>query len=184
MNLSPLPRFCFRVLPSILNRLYSQPSLLSTISTLNHLYLSHPPPSFPSTSHPNMVGRHISDDIKEMALSMSLQGLQDSEIHEFTGISVRSLKRLRSTYRKIGQVSRKREDPGRPRTLTSMHRKVRLTKTQFGVHLTEKHSFFVIVWNVSLIQLLQSCRQNSGRFVVWRYQFKRLHALSKRRATR
>jgi hypothetical protein len=41
-----------------------------------------------------MVGHHISDELKEMALSMSLQGLTDSEVHEFTGISIHSLKRL------------------------------------------------------------------------------------------
>jgi transposase len=72
-----------------------------------------------------MVGRHISDDLKEMALSMSLQGLRDSEVHEYTGISVRSLKRLRCTHRQTGEVSRKPTAAGRPRALTSMHRKVR-----------------------------------------------------------
>jgi hypothetical protein len=35
-----------------------------------------------------MVGQYISDELKEMALSMSLQGLRDSEVHKFTGISV------------------------------------------------------------------------------------------------
>jgi transposase len=69
-----------------------------------------------------MVGRHISDELKEMALSMSLQGLTDSEVHEFTGISVRSLKRLRSTHRRTGAVSRKPLAAGRPRNLTSMQR--------------------------------------------------------------
>jgi transposase len=69
-----------------------------------------------------MVGRHISDELKEMALSMSLQGLTDSEVHEFTGISIRSLKRLRSTHRRTGAVSRKPLAAGRPRNLTSMQR--------------------------------------------------------------
>jgi hypothetical protein len=83
-------------------------------------------------SIPNMVGRHISDELKEMALSMSLQGLRDSEVHEYTGISVRSLKRLRSTHRITGEVSRKNVAPGRPRALTSMQRKVRsITSPQF-----------------------------------------------------
>jgi transposase len=69
-----------------------------------------------------MVSRHISDELKEMALSMSLQGLTDSEVHEFTGISVRSLKRLQSTHRLTGAVSRKALAPGRLRILTSMQR--------------------------------------------------------------
>ena len=40
-----------------------------------------------------MARHHISDELKEMALSMSLQGLHDSDIREYTGISERSLKR-------------------------------------------------------------------------------------------
>ena len=72
-----------------------------------------------------MVRRHISDDLKEMALSMSLQGLSDSDIHEYTGISERSLKRLQSTYRATGVVSRKPLDAGCPRVLTAIEVKVR-----------------------------------------------------------
>jgi transposase len=69
-----------------------------------------------------MVGCHISDKLKEMALSMSLQGLTDSEVHEFTGISVCSLKHLRSTHRCTGAVSCKPLAAGRPQNLTSMQR--------------------------------------------------------------
>ena len=72
-----------------------------------------------------MVRRHISNDLKEMALSMSLQGLSDSDIREYTGISERSLKRLRSSYRTAGTVSRKALDIGRPRVLTSREVQVR-----------------------------------------------------------
>jgi transposase len=73
-----------------------------------------------------MVHRHISDDLKEMALSMSLQGLRDAEIREYTGISERSLKRLRHTHRNNGALSTKRVAPGRPRVLTAMEVKVSL----------------------------------------------------------
>ena len=62
-----------------------------------------------------MVGRIISKELKEMALSMSLQGIRDSEIHEYTGISVRSLKRLRSTYRQNEEDPRK--PAGRPQNM-------------------------------------------------------------------
>lgn len=72
-----------------------------------------------------MVRRHISDDIKEMALSMSLQGISQSDICEMTGVSERSLKRLRSTYRTTGAVSAKQIAPGRPRVLTAMEVEVR-----------------------------------------------------------
>ncbi len=37
---------------------------------------------------------------QEMALSMSLQGLHDSDICEYTGISEQLLKRFRSTHRR------------------------------------------------------------------------------------
>ena len=67
-----------------------------------------------------MVGRYISDELKQMALSMSLQGVPDSDVHKYTGISVRSIKRLRSTHRRTGEVSNKPIAPGRPRDLTSM----------------------------------------------------------------
>ena len=84
-----------------------------------------------------------------MALSMSLQGLHDSEVHEYTGISMRSLKRLRMTHRQTGKVSRKPEVPGRPRDLTPMHRKVCLNISYVGF-LSSKYSSFVIVLNASL----------------------------------
>ena len=72
-----------------------------------------------------MVRRHISSDLKEMALSMSLQGLRDSDVREFTGISVRSLTRLRSTFRRTGDVlPPPLIDPGRPRILTAIQVKV------------------------------------------------------------
>jgi predicted transcriptional regulator of viral defense system len=69
-----------------------------------------------------MVRRHISNELKETALSMSLQGVTDTEIREYTGISERSVMRLRSTYRNTGAVSRL--SPGRFRVLSSMEAKV------------------------------------------------------------
>jgi transposase len=71
-----------------------------------------------------MGRRHISDDVKEMALSMSFQGLSHTKIRELTGVSERSIKRLRSTHRDIGTVSAQPIAPGRPRLLTSMEVKV------------------------------------------------------------
>src|SRR6266702_3156895 len=65
-------------------------------AVLSSQYIPLPSPPKPST----MVRHHISDELKEMALSMSLQSLHDSDIREYTGISERSLKRFRSTYRR------------------------------------------------------------------------------------
>ena len=72
-----------------------------------------------------MVRRHISNETKELALSMSLQGICDLEIRELTGISERSVKRLRRTYRNSGSVAGKSVATGRPRTLSSMEVNVR-----------------------------------------------------------
>jgi hypothetical protein len=72
-----------------------------------------------------MVRRHISDDVKELALSMSLRGIPDSDIRKLTGVSERSLKRLRSTHRRKNTVSAPALAPGRPRLLTPTQVKVR-----------------------------------------------------------
>jgi transposase-like protein len=65
-----------------------------------------------------MVRRHISNDVKELALAMSLQGIRDSEVRQVTGVSEHSLKRLRSTHRKVGAASVEETSPG-PQMLTS-----------------------------------------------------------------
>jgi hypothetical protein len=51
-----------------------------------------------------MVRRHISAELKELAVSMSLQGLHASDIQEYTGISVWSIKRFRSLHRRTGNI--------------------------------------------------------------------------------
>jgi transposase len=96
-----------------------------------------------------MVRRHISKDLKEMALSMSLQGLGDSEIREYTGISERSLKRLRRTHRETGTVAPKPVATGRPRMLTSMEVKVCCVFCHIGL-CSCPLSFFVTALHASL----------------------------------
>jgi hypothetical protein len=69
-----------------------------------------------------MVCRHVSIEIKELALSMSLQGLHDTDIQEYTGISLRSIQRVRSLHRRTGNVvALPPIDIGRPCVLTSIH---------------------------------------------------------------
>ena len=51
-----------------------------------------------------MVHHHISNESKELALSMSLQGIGDNEICKLTGISKCSVKWLQHTYRNTGAV--------------------------------------------------------------------------------
>ena len=71
-----------------------------------------------------MVRRHITNESKELALSMSLQGICDMEIRNLTGISERLVKRLRHTYCNSGAVLCKPVASGRPRLLSSMEVKV------------------------------------------------------------
>ena len=73
-----------------------------------------------------MVCRHISSDLKEMALSTSLQGLRDLDVHKFTGICVHSLMWLCSTFRRTGDVlPPPLIDPGWLRILTAIQVNVR-----------------------------------------------------------
>ena len=52
-----------------------------------------------------MVRWHISVEVKELALSLSLQGLSDSEIHEYTGISICTIQRVQSLHCRTGNVT-------------------------------------------------------------------------------
>ena len=85
-----------------------------------------------------MVCRHISDDIKELALSMSLQGISDSEIRELMGVSERSLKQLRSTHCKTGVVSSRSIDASQLRMLSAMAVQVHHTQ-EYAHHRISPH---------------------------------------------
>jgi hypothetical protein len=67
---------------------------------------------------------HISNDVKEVALSMSRQGLSDSMIHQYTGISKRSMVRLRDAYRNYAFPGSLLVGFGWPRTLNGIQVKV------------------------------------------------------------
>jgi hypothetical protein len=108
-----------------------------------------------------MVRRHISGEVKKLALSMYFQGLNDREVRGLTGISERSLKRLRNTFRNTGGVLR--VSPGRFRMLTAMEVKVRgtlLSIVSFS-NLCTAISLFVIVSRASQTSPSRSCRQSS-----------------------
>ena len=65
--------------------------------------------------------RHIPKEYKEIALHMSLnEDVNDEDIHRYTGISQRAMRRLRETYYKTGEVVRTPLDAGRPRLLDSL----------------------------------------------------------------
>src|SRR6266404_1731783 len=126
---------------------------------------------------PRMVHRHISNDLKEMALAMSLQGLPDSEVRELTGISERSLKRLRRTYRDKGKVSNGPSNEGRPRILSAMEVKVRRNFSGL-VYLLIIGSFSVTVSTVSLTRPSSSCKLSSVRSSLSRCLCRRLRGPS------
>jgi transposase len=64
-----------------------------------------------------MTRRHIPREQKELVLGMSQRNMHDREIRYLTGISERSMRYLRKTYRETGEVVRVPEVSGRPRTL-------------------------------------------------------------------
>ena len=88
----------------------------------SHPSPSHPFPSHPFPSHPLIVRRHISQDLKEAALSMSLQGLTDSVIRQYTGISECSMVRLCNSYQQPAHPSP--VPAGWPRVLSAIQVKV------------------------------------------------------------
>src|SRR6266702_7038812 len=71
-----------------------------------------------------MVCRHISDELKEMALSMSLQSLRDSDIHEYTGTSEGRSSGSAAPIAGLG--TRFSIDRGRPHILSAIQVKVRI----------------------------------------------------------
>jgi transposase len=73
-----------------------------------------------------MGRRHISREIKEAALSMTRRGLPDADIEEHLGISARTMRRLRETFRITGNVVRIPVCPGRPRLLDGLDARVSL----------------------------------------------------------
>ncbi|KAI0738959.1 hypothetical protein C8Q80DRAFT_1112748 [Daedaleopsis nitida] len=65
--------------------------------------------------------RHISRELKELALRLSLHHrMSDKAIKSITGISIRTIKRLRQTYRQTGDLVRIPVSNGRPRALDGL----------------------------------------------------------------
>jgi len=116
-----------------------------------------------------MVRRQISDELKQMALSMSLQGIRDSEIRENTGISERSLKRIRKTHRALGEVSGKQAILGRSRILSGTEVKVRHIYVYTCLALSYFFSSFVIASDASPTWHSLSCKPSSVKFATSRF---------------
>lgn len=65
--------------------------------------------------------RHIPKEVKEIALQMSqYHKLPDELVSLYTGISIRSLERLRHTYRTTGEMLRVPVPAGRPRVMDAL----------------------------------------------------------------
>ena len=65
--------------------------------------------------------RHIPKEYKDLALHMSLnEGVSDSNILSYTGISARAMRHLRQTYREINETIRTPVIQGRPRLLDTL----------------------------------------------------------------
>jgi hypothetical protein len=135
------------------------------------------------SSLPPMVRRHISDDVKEVALSMSLRGIPDSDIRKLTGVSECSLKWLQSMYRRKNTVSASPLAPGRPRVLTPTQVKVCHMFSKDRIFSYDFSSFFAIALSASPTPCSPSYRQSSVRSAWLRCHCRRFHSLSNGRAT-
>ena len=138
---------------------------------------SHSPQTLPA----KMVCRHISSDLKEMALSMALQGLRDLDVHEFTGICVHLLMWLCSTFRRTGDVlPPPLIDPGWPRILMAIQVKVSSVQHIIPIlHLTPWTSFSVIVFLTSQTWHLWNFELNFVKGAMWRCLWLQSHVHSK-----
>lgn len=68
--------------------------------------------------HNDTMRRHISKEIKDLVVRMSLEhGLSDKNISTWLGLSERTVRRLRQTYRETGDTVRVPIQSGRPRIL-------------------------------------------------------------------
>ncbi|OAX39935.1 hypothetical protein K503DRAFT_39942 [Rhizopogon vinicolor AM-OR11-026] len=66
------------------------------------------------------MGCHIRKERKQVALQMSLLNVKDRTIHRYTGISERSMRYIRKTFRETGEIVRTPVCAGRPRILDSL----------------------------------------------------------------
>ena len=71
------------------------------------------------------MGQLISIDVKKVALSMSLHGVPDSSIHQYTGISKRTMMRLHQQHHNLTFPLPPPVELGRPRLLSGIQVKVR-----------------------------------------------------------
>ena len=66
--------------------------------------------------------RHISTDIKRLVLRLAtVRGYKYKKIHEISGVSVRTTKRICALHRQTGDVVKKRIIDGGPRLLNGFH---------------------------------------------------------------
>lgn len=72
--------------------------------------------------------RHISKEVKEIAIDLWQKVMDDEEIDATLGIRPRTMRRLRKLYTETGQVVQVPVVAGRPRLLSAMDVGVRTLK--------------------------------------------------------
>jgi transposase len=76
--------------------------------------------------------RYIAPEVKEMVVKLALvRKYRYKKIKRITGVSVRSIKRLKALYLCTGEVVRKRVVDGRPRTLNGFEASVSESLSQY-----------------------------------------------------
>ena len=113
---------------------------------------------------------HISQEIKEVALKMSQEGLSDKQIEQVLGISGRTMRRLRAMHLKTGGVVRIPACQGRPRALDGLDARVGLFPLFLHCNTNHFPSFSKTAYSASPTCLWRNCRCTSLRLLRSRSQ--------------
>ena len=107
---------------------------------------------------------HISQEIKEVALKMSQEGLTDEQIEQVLGIGGRTMRRLRAMFLATGGVVGISVCHGRPRALDGLDARVRLFASLFlNYHTNDSHSFSKAAYSASPTCPSKNCRRTFSR---------------------
>ena len=107
---------------------------------------------------------HISQEIKEVALKMSQEGLTDEQIEQVLGIGGWTMRRLRAMFLATGGVVGISVCHGQPHALDGLDAWVHLFPSLFlNYHTNDSHSFSKAAYSASPTCPSKNCRCTSLR---------------------
>ena len=116
--------------------------------------------------------RHISQEIKEVALKMSQEGLSDKQIEQVLGISGCTMRQLRAMHLETSGVVLIPACQGRPRALDGLDARVGLFPLFLHCNTNHFPSFSKAAYSTSPTCLWRNCRCTSLRLLRSRSQWR------------